>query len=126
MPTLGLAAAFVFAIGVCGGTVYVLGFTLLHENVDDELRGRTFAALYTLVRMCVLISFALGPFLAAFLSGLSESLVDSEITLAGFTIAVPGVRLTLWLAGAIIIVAGFIAAHGIRASQRDDHAAAER
>ena len=37
-----------------------LGFTLLHENVEDELRGRIFAALYTLVRLCVLIAFAVG------------------------------------------------------------------
>ena len=32
------------------------GFTLLHENVTDALRGRTFSALYTLVRLCVLLS----------------------------------------------------------------------
>ena len=40
---------------------YVLGFTLLHESVDDELRGRIFCALYTLVRFCVLLAFAVGP-----------------------------------------------------------------
>ena len=55
----------------CAGSVYVLGFTLLHENVDDELRGRIFSALYTLVRFCVLLAFAVGPFLSGFLDRLS-------------------------------------------------------
>ena len=33
------------------------GFTLLQENVTDEMRGRTFATLYTVVRLCLLLSF---------------------------------------------------------------------
>ena len=31
------------------GTAYVTGFTVLQETVDDELRGRTFATLYTVI-----------------------------------------------------------------------------
>ena len=65
---------FVGLLGLCAGAVYVLGFTLLHENVEDELRGRVFAGLYTLVRLCVLLAFAVGPFLAGALDALSESL----------------------------------------------------
>ena len=107
-------------MGVCAGSVYVLGFTLLHENVEDELRGRVFSALYTLVRFCVLIAFAVGPFLAALLDRLSEDLVGGSITVAGITIAVPGVRLTLWLAGLIIMGAGVLAALSLRVSRDDD------
>ena len=51
-------------MGVCAGAVYVLGFTILQENVEDELRGRIFAALYTLSRLCLLISLSLAPLLA--------------------------------------------------------------
>ena len=71
-PSLGLASLFVGVLGVCAGSVYVLGFTLLHENVDDELRGRIFSALYTLVRFCVLLAFAVGPFLSGLLDQLSD------------------------------------------------------
>ena len=70
-------------MGVCAGSVYVLGFTLLHENVEDELRGRVFSALYTLVRFCVLIAFAVGPFLAALLDRLSEDFVGGEVSVGG-------------------------------------------
>jgi dTMP kinase len=114
---LEFAALFVAILGVCAGSVYVLGFTLLHESVDDELRGRIFSALYTLVRFCVLIAFAVGPFLSELLDKLSENLAgeDREVAIAGLTIAVPGVRLTLWLAGLIIIGAGILAAVSVRA-----------
>ena len=65
----------VFVLGICGGAVYVVGFTLLHENVDDELRGRIFSALYTIVRLCLLIAFALGPFLSELLDRISNRLL---------------------------------------------------
>lgn len=114
MSTLALAALFVTVLGVCAGSVYVLGFTLLHESVDDDLRGRIFSALYTLVRFCVLLAFAVGPFLSDLLDKLSKSLFDRRIAAGGVEIAVPGVRLTLWLAGLIIIGAGVIAVRSIR------------
>ncbi|HEY8524206.1 MAG TPA: MFS transporter [Acidimicrobiales bacterium] len=113
MSTLELAAVFVAIMGVCAGSVYVLGFTLLHENVEDELRGRIFAALYTLVRLCVLLSMAIGPVLADVFDRLSESLVDRRIDV-GIEIAVPGVRITLWLAGIIMLVAGLLSALSLR------------
>jgi dTMP kinase len=42
MSTLWLAMLFVGVVGVCAGGVYVVGFTLLHENVSNDLRGRIF------------------------------------------------------------------------------------
>ncbi len=118
MSDLALSALFVSVLGVCAGAVYVLGFTLLHESVDDELRGRIFSALYTLVRFCVLVAFAVGPFLSDLLDRLSERLVDGQISLLGAEILVPGVRLTLWLAGLIIMGAGVLAALSLRAGIR--------
>lgn len=111
--SLELAAVFVGLMGVCAGSVYVLGFTLLHENVEDELRGRIFSALYTLVRLCVLLSMAIGPILADVFDGLSNDLVGRRIDV-GVEIAVPGVRITLWLAGLVILAAGFLAALSLR------------
>ena len=113
MSSLTLAAACVAVMGVFAGSVYVLGFTLLHEHVEDELRGRTFAALYTLVRLCVLLSMAIGPILSELLDELSRSLVDRRVDV-GIEVAVPGVRLTLWLAGLIMLVAGALAGMALR------------
>jgi dTMP kinase len=117
MSALGPAALFVAILGVCAGSVYVLGFTLLHESVDDELRGRIFSALYTLVRFCVLLAFAVGPFLADLLDRLSRNLLGGDISVFGLSISVPGVRLTLWLAGLIIMGAGVLAWMSLRAGR---------
>ena len=50
----GLAAVMIAVVGAFAGAAYVTGFTLLQEHVTDELRGRTFATLYAVVRLCLL------------------------------------------------------------------------
>lgn len=117
MSALEFAALFVAILGVCAGSVYVLGFTLLHESVDDELRGRIFSALYTLVRFCVLLAFAVGPLLSDLLERLSRRFFDGHISVVGLDVAIPGVRLTLWLAGLIIVGAGVLAVLSLRAGR---------
>jgi dTMP kinase len=116
MSTLWLSAVFVGALGLCAGAVYVLGFTLLHENVDDELRGRAFSGLYTLVRLCVLLAFAVGPFLSGLLDQVSEAVLgeDRVWEVFGGGIFLPGVRLTLFLAGGIMVLAGGITTISLR------------
>src|SRR5687768_11528804 len=85
MSEVAAALMFVEMMGYCAGAVYVLGFTRLHESVDDELRGRIFSALYTLVRLCVLIAFAIGPLLSDLLDQLSDGLLgaDQVVSLLG-------------------------------------------
>jgi dTMP kinase len=115
MSSFTPALACVAGLGLCAGSVYVLGFTILHETVVDELLGRVFSSLYTLVRFCLLLSFTIGPLLADRLGALSESLFDGDVTIANVTVALPGVRLALWLAAATIVMAGVLAAVTLRA-----------
>ncbi len=114
MGSLGLTMAFTALLGVCAGAVYVLGFTLLQETVDDELRGRTFATLYTLSRLCMLISLSLAPLVSRVLDDVSNALAGGELSLGSADFAVPGVRLTLWIGAGIILTAGGLA---VRASK---------
>jgi dTMP kinase len=114
MSTLIPALVLVALLGVGSGCAYVLGYTVLQEGVSDDLRGRTFTALYTVVRLCLLISFAVGPFLAGALGRLSGRFIGEEVSLGGLTISIPGVRLTLWLAAVIIIAAGVAAGRVLR------------
>ncbi|MGD9791943.1 MAG: MFS transporter [Acidimicrobiia bacterium] len=113
MSKLGPAMVWVFVIGVCAGVVYVIGFTILQESVEDELRGRIFSSLNTLVRFCLLMAFALAPFLSQLLGDLSDKLVDGKIHV-GIDIALPGPRLTLYFAGLVILGAGLIAVSSFR------------
>jgi dTMP kinase len=117
MSSLAPAMAFVAVLGVCAGSVYILGFTILQTNVADELRGRTFATLYTLIRFCLLLAFGLAPILSGLLNHLSARLFHNQISVAGLQIALPGVRLTLWLGGVIILGAGLLARISLRTRQ---------
>ena len=116
MSTLAPAFLAILGMGVFTGSVYVLGFTILHETVEDDLRGRTFSALYTLVRFCLLMAFALAPLLAGGLNRFSNRVFGGSVDVAGFTVSLPGVRLALWLAGAIIVAAGLLAIHSLRSA----------
>jgi dTMP kinase len=119
MSSLGLTMAFIGFMGICAGAVYVLGFTILQETVEDELRGRTFATLYTLSRLCMLISLSLAPLVSRVLDDFSNALFDGRVGLFGATLSLPGVRLTLWVGAAIILAAGALALRAYRSTPRD-------
>jgi dTMP kinase len=114
MSSLTPAMVFVAGMGVCAGSVYVVGFTILQETVSDELRGRIFATLYTLVRLCLLLSMAVAPLLAGVLTKASDRWFDGRVSLFGVDVALPGTRLTLWLGGLIIVGAGMLAVVALR------------
>jgi dTMP kinase len=114
MWRLDWACVFVACLGVAAGSVYVLGFTILQTNVSDELRGRIFATLYTLVRFCMLLALTVAPILSQVLDGFSGHWFNRKV----LGVSIPGVRLTLWLGGFIIIGAGFLAVRSMRAERQ--------
>ncbi len=102
--SLAPAVLWVGGLGLCAGAVYVLGFTILQTNVDDALRGRTFATLYTLIRVCLLLAFTLAPILSRVLGSLGSTV----------GLNVSGVRLALWMVGLIIAGAGLLSLLSLR------------
>jgi dTMP kinase len=114
MSSLALAAVFVGGLGICAGAVYVLGFTVLQTNVEDEMRGRIFATLYTLVRLCLLLAFTVAPLLSQLLDSIAKHAFNRRLSVGAFHVGLPGVRLTLWLGGVIILGAAALAARALR------------
>lgn len=92
------AAAWVFLAGLGTGLAYVTGFTHLHAIVTDELRGRTFAALFSFARAALLVSFALAGVGSAAMRGVLPGLfangVRGVILLSGITILLTGLAVT--------------------------------
>ena len=88
------AAGWVLVAGMATGVAYVTGFTQLHAVVTDEIRGRTFAALYAFARLALLVSFGLATTGAAALDGVLPGFLSS------------GVRVLILLSGAIILASG--------------------
>jgi dTMP kinase len=114
VSTLSLAILLVAIVGAGAGCAYVTGFTLLQESVADEMRGRIFGTLYTMVRVCLLLSLTIGPFVATALGAISDEATNSVVTIAGVHIGLPGVRLALWLGGAVTVIAGLAARRRMR------------
>ncbi len=114
MSGLWPSATLIGLLGVFAGAIYVLGFTLLQISVAEELRGRIFSAVYTIVRLSLIIAMSVGPFVAATFNGLSEEFFDKQVSIFGWDIFVPGVRVTLWIASLIIVGAGILAFTSVR------------
>lgn len=53
------AVSWMTLMGFGAGSAYVLGFAHLHEQTEDEIRGRTFAALFGFMRIGLLTAMAL-------------------------------------------------------------------
>ena len=102
------------------GCAYVTGFTVLQERVSDDMRGRTFATLYTVVRVCLLLSLTIGPFVASGLGSLSNAITDGSVKIGSVHLSLPGARLALWFGGLITILSGIAARRRMRMAQRAD------
>ena len=96
------AAFWAATMGFGAGIAYVGGLTYLGEKVDDELRGRTFAALFTLGRTALLGSLGI----AAFGSQLLDDRFGEPFN--------DGVRLLLLLGGLVIVLSGVTTLWSVR------------
>jgi MFS family permease len=123
--TLAPAALLIGGVGACAGGSYVTGFTVLQETTSDELRGRTFATLYTVIRLCLLISLTISPLWADFWNSITKWILgpSQSVSIGPYTYALPGVRIALWGGGLITLAAGLAAwrteRRGIRGSGVD-------
>lgn len=112
----GLVALMVVGVGACAGAAYVSGFTVLQEATSDELRGRTFATLYTVIRLCLLFSLTVSPLFADLFQWLSGLVSQTRtVTFGGFRYSFPGVRFALWGGGVVTLLAGLYAHHELGA-----------
>lgn len=102
------AAGWVFVAGCGTGVAYVIGFTHLHAVVTDDIRGRTFAALFASARLALLGSFGLATTAAAALDGMLPGVLAN------------GVRLVIILSGAVIFASGGGSMWAVRAQLRGE------
>jgi dTMP kinase len=116
MWRLWMTSLCIVGFGLCTGSAYVLGFSMLQSEVSDKLRGRIFATLYTSTRLCLFLALIVSPFLSTVFDGLSRSLFSRHIEVGGVTVHLAGVRLTLWLGGLVVLGGGLLAQRAMRAA----------
>ena len=102
VPNLFVAAVSTLLVGAFAGVAYVVGLTLLGGEVDDELRGRTFGLVQSLMRIDLLVVTGTTPFITG-------AIGTRNIQLPGngpqdFTIN--GVQVTLLVGGVLAMVVG--------------------
>ncbi len=101
--TVAGAASWVFLMGLGAGAAYVMGLTHLHEEVDDELRGRVFATLFGLMRIGLFASMAIAAPLVGVVSGIGIGRLSDPR------------RFVLFLGGLVIIASGISVLWSLRA-----------
>jgi dTMP kinase len=101
-PNLILSLFFVVFVGAFAGVAWVTGLTLLGQEVSDELRGRTFALVQSLVRLELLFVLALAPFLVGLLG-------KHAFRVGAATIRADGVTLVMLAGGLVALAVGLLA-----------------
>jgi dTMP kinase len=99
---LWLALLLVVVMGFFAGIGYLAGFTLLGTEVDDKIRGRTFALVQSLVRAALILSLAVVPFGVGLFG-------RHAIDLGAFAFQLTGDRIMLFVAGLLATGVGIIA-----------------
>jgi len=96
IPNLVMAVFTVIILGIFSGVTWVTGFTMLGMEVQDEVRGRTFAFVQSLIRITLVAVLAIAPAAAAAFGVHTYNFKNGSINFNG--------------AQATILIAGFIAA----------------
>jgi dTMP kinase len=103
VPNLVLACILVTFVGGFAGIAWVTGYTLLQAKVTDELRGRTFALVQSLVRIDLLLVLAAAPAVVGLIGSHHVRLWN------GSKIRTDGVTIVLLAGGMLAIGVGLFA-----------------
>ena len=116
MPRLDLALVTGALMGLGAGVAFIVGYTILQERTVDSLRGRTFAAFHSGVRVAILGATVAGPFLVGIL-GIEQPIREPAAGPVGYyPYQLGGVRLTLAFAGALAVVGAIVTGQWLRSS----------
>jgi dTMP kinase len=76
VPQLQVVIALAVAVGFCAGAAWVTGNTLLGLEVPDQLRGRTFAFVSSMMRLALALVLAVAPLAAGSIGRVELGPVD--------------------------------------------------
>jgi dTMP kinase len=101
IPNLVIAVIIVVFLGAFSGICWVTGFTMLGMEVQDEVRGRTFAFVQSLIKVTLVAVLAISPLIAAAFGEHTYKFRNAELTYNGAAI-------TILIAGIIATFIGLI------------------
>ena len=107
IPNLIVALVMTVILGSCTGLAWVIGFTTLGTEVNDSVRGRTFAFVNSLVRVTLITVLAVAPLIAA-------AIGKHTIHLGPFALKYNGAEGTFLLGGLFALVVGLLSYYQMR------------
>ncbi len=88
IPNLVLAVFTVIALGAFSGICWVTGFTMLGMEVADDVRGRTFAFVQSLIRVVLVGVLALAPLIAATVGQHTFKFKNTQVSYNGASVTI--------------------------------------
>ena len=107
IPNLVMAVFTVIILGIFSGVTWVTGFTMLGMEVQDEVRGRTFAFVQSLIRITLVAVLAIAPVAAAAFGVHTFNFENGSINFNG-------AQATILIAGLIAAIIGSISYHQMK------------
>ena len=104
---LVLAIFITIILGIFSGITWVTGFTLIGMEVEDEVRGRTFAFMQSLIRVSLVLVLAVSPLIAAAIGEHTYSFRTTSVTYNG-------AAFTMFFAGLIATLVGILSYRHMR------------
>jgi dTMP kinase len=101
IPNLVLAVFIVIILGAFSGITWVTGFTMLGMEVADDVRGRTFAFVQSLIRVVLVAVLAAAPLIAAAVGEHTFKFQNTQVSYNGAAV-------TILIAGLFASIIGFI------------------
>jgi dTMP kinase len=102
ISNLTLSVIIVIFLGAFSGITWVTGFTMLGMEVHDDVRGRTFAFVQSLIRITLVAVLATAPIIAA-------TIGEHRYEFQNTTLDYNGAQITMLLAGVIAALIGALA-----------------
>jgi len=107
ISNLVLSVIIVTILGAFSGIAWVTGFTMLGMEVHDEIRGRTFAFVQSLIRITLVAVLAIAPIIAA-------TIGEHRYEFYNLTLDYNGAQITIGIAGLIAVLIGSVSYHQMK------------
>ena len=107
ISNLVLSVIIVAILGAFSGIAWVTGFTMLGMEVHDDVRGRTFAFVQSLIRVTLVAVLAIAPIIAA-------TIGEHSYQFENLTLDYNGAQITIGIAGLIAVLIGSVSYHQMK------------
>ena len=107
ISNLVLSVIIVAILGAFSGIAWVTGFTMLGMEVHDDVRGRTFAFVQSLIRITLVAVLAIAPIIAA---TIGEHRYEFQTIVLNYN----GAQITMLIAGIIAALIGSVSYHQMK------------